>query len=368
MHTQKPVLCLDCEIYHNYFLAAFRNIETGNVRTFEMWPGQDFDCATVAKILQRHTIVTFNGNGFDMPLLSMAVAGAKCEKIKAACDSIIQNNMRSWQLERKYLFETIECDHIDLIEVAPGMVSLKIYGGRMHLKRMQDLPIEPSASITPEDRVALLDYCVNSDLPTTEALYRRLLPQIELRQRMSEQYGMDLRSKSDAQIAEAVIKSEVEKITDRIVERPKIAEGTEYRYSPPKYIQFANPELQRILKAIVADTFIVSGTGKIADPKSLKNTTVTIGATTYTLGIGGLHSTEHCVAHLATDDVLLLDRDVNSFYPSLILTTGLHPNSMGPAFTKVYRRMYDGRLKAKMRVSEIQSRIAEIEKELRRES
>ena len=200
--SMKPTLTFDLEIYGTYFLCMFRNIATGNVRHFEMFDGQEFDSATVTRILRQSTIVGFNSLKFDMPLLTMALSGADCAKIKRACDNVIKNNTSVWQLERKFNFSTMpNLDHIDLIEVAPGTASLKIYGGRMHCARMQDLPIEPDASITPADRAVLREYCAN-DLVTTQDLYERLLPQLELRHNMSEEWSLDLRSKSDAQIAE----------------------------------------------------------------------------------------------------------------------------------------------------------------------
>jgi hypothetical protein len=46
------------------------------------------------------------------------------------------------------------------------------------------------------------EYCVGSDLVSTAYLYKELEPHIDLREKMSIQFGTDLRSKSDAQIAE----------------------------------------------------------------------------------------------------------------------------------------------------------------------
>ena len=82
----------------------------------------------------------------------------------------------------------------------------------MNAPKMQDLPLEPDAIILPEQFALMREYCAN-DLHTTQMLYEKLYQQIALRQSMSEQYGVDLRSKSDAQIAETVIKSELTKLT-----------------------------------------------------------------------------------------------------------------------------------------------------------
>jgi hypothetical protein len=347
MSKQKPILVLDLEIYVDYFLAAFRNIETGNVRCFELFDGQALDVDVIRKILKKNTIVTFNGINFDIPILSMALAGAENALLKQACDAIIQNNLRSYALEKRFNFRILaDVDHIDLIEVAPGMVSLKIYGGRLHCPKMQDLPIEPSASILPEQRASLREYCGN-DLLVTETLYRKLLPQLELREKMSVEYGMDLRSKSDAQIAETVIKSEVERLTFEPVERPEIEAGTEYTYCAPSYIQFIDPVLRGILTRVQTDAFTVTGSGKVNEPDWLKNLKVVIGASTYRMGIGGLHSMEASVSHHADADTVLLERDVASYYPNIILSLGLEPRHMGEAFTRVYRSIVERRLAAK---------------------
>ena len=360
----KPTLTFDLEIYGTYFLCMFRNIATGNVRHFEMFDGQEFDIATVTRILRQSTIVGFNSLNFDMPLLTMALSGADCAKIKRACDSIIKNNMRGWQLERKYNFKIMpDLDHIDLIEVAPGMASLKIYGGRMHCPKMQDLPIEPDAVIAPDQRQGLREYCAN-DLYVTEMLYRRLLPQIELRQQMSLEYGMELRSKSDAQIAEVVLSSEVSKIRGEPVVRPVVDTGTEFHFRAPAYITFVSEELTDILERVQSDPFVVSDTGKVNEPDWMKTQTVKIGGSVYKMGIGGLHSTESRVAHHADDDTVLIDRDVRAYYPSIILSQGYRPRHMGEAFTQVYNGIVDTRISAKLRSQVIEKRLAEIESEL----
>ena len=297
---------MDLEIYVDYFLAAFHDLETGRGRCFEMFPGQELDVRGIEVILSAATIVTFNGAGFDVPLLSMALGGAGCRQVKAACDAIIGQNIRSFALEKRFNFKIRDdLDHIDLIEVAPGVSSLKIYGGRLHCQKMQDLPIEPSASIQPNQRASLREYCAN-DLAVTALLYQKLRPQIALRVKMGALYGMDLRSKSDAQIAETVIKSEVEK-NGKPVTRPDIEAGTTYRYKAPAFIAFIDPALRDLLLRIQSCDFTVSGSGKVDEPPWLKNKSVTLGQSSYRMGIGGLHSMESCVSHHADDQTVLVE-------------------------------------------------------------
>jgi len=325
----------------------FGNVATGNTRAFELFADHPLNMDTIRSIVAKSTLVSFNGNNFDMPLLSLALSGADNQTIKEASDAIILNNLRGFALERKFKFKTMtKVDHIDLIEVAPGIVSLKIYGGRLHCKKMQDLPIDPSASISVADRELLKTYCAN-DLQVTQALYLKLAPQIELRAQMGKTYGLELRSKSDAQIAETVIRTQVKAITGVMPERPIIEGGTLYQYSAPSYIRFSSAPLEAVLAMVQATKFGVIDSGKVIEPDELKNAKVAIGASVYRMGIGGLHSTESSTSHVADEKTLLIDRDVASYYPSIILGSSLAPVHMGEPFLRVYRDIVEQRLAAK---------------------
>ena len=340
--TKQTLIC-DTEVYIDYFLLSFMNTDTGNVREFEMFPGHPLDTETVKRIMSRYRVVTFNGNGFDIPIISEAVRGSGTTVLKKIANDIIVRGKRSWEIG----IEPMKCDHIDLIEVAPGIASLKIYGGRLHCDKMQDLPIDPDAHISPAERTQLKTYCVN-DLRTTKALYDKLKPQIELRERMSSEYGVDLRSKSDAQIAEAVIGKQVAKAmgVDRLY-RPELEPDAEFRYTPPPFIQFDSEPLQEVLRNVQDTVFVVPESGKVDMPKSLSNAKIQIGEGIYRMGIGGLHSSEKSVAYVADDDHLLIDRDVASYYPAIILNTNLAPDHMGKAFSDVYEQIVKRRLTAK---------------------
>lgn len=344
--TAPRTLVFDLEVYRDYFLAAFRNVDTGNTRCFEMFDGQPLDIPTLRAIVLGYRLVSFNGTNYDMPILSLAMKGANCAMIKAASDAIIKTDLRYWQLERKFSFKTIEVDHIDLIEVAPGKASLKLYGGRLHCRRMQDLPIEPDDSIGPAERERLREYCAN-DLQTTIDLYRHLAPQLALRDKMSAEYGIDLRSKSDAQIAEAVIRAGVTRASGYPVERPEVPAGSSFVYRTPAFIRFETDTMRDALAMVESARFLVPDSGKVVMPKELAAAKIRIGDGVYRMGIGGLHSSEQSVAHFSDSDTILVDRDVASYYPAIILSTGLRPSHMGNAFTTTYQSIVARRLAAK---------------------
>lgn len=363
-----PVV-FDTEIYANYLLLMFRNVETGKTAAYELVPGGKFNREAVRSIMYKYTIVSFNGWRFDMPLIMMALHGCSVEEIKAACNAIIDEKLNCWDdaFRERFpdaAFSRKDYDHIDLIEVAPGTASLKIYGGRLHSRRMQDLPIEPKALITDEQRPVLREYCGN-DLETTIDLFKKLKPQLELRESMSARYGVDLRSKSDAQIAEAVIRGRVQRDTKQWIDPPKIVPATMFQYVKPDFIRFQTPEMQAALAVVTSSHFYVSGTGNVEMSDELKATKITFDGSVYRMGIGGLHSSEQRQAIVARDsDFVLVDRDVRSYYPQIILNLGLFPAQMGPTFLDVYKDLIRRRLHAKDKAIKIREAIKLLEKEL----
>jgi len=355
---------LDVECYQNYFMVGVRNIETGRVRAFERFNDVLFDWQDLARIVGNCRLVTFNGNNYDLPMVFLALSGASNAMLKKASDQIILRNLKSWQFEKQYGLRYPKINPIDLIEVAPGQASLKIYGGRVHTALMQDLPIEPDAFIGDVEREQLVKYNAN-DLNATVDLYNKLLPQIELREKMSDEYGIDLRSKSDAQIAEAVLKLKIEELTGVKPLRPEVPAGTKFRYQVPEFISYRTQPLREVLNMVRRSDFVVSDTGGIEMPDELANAKVAIGNSVYRMGIGGLHSSEETVCHLADDDVVLLDRDVASYYPSIILNQGLYPKHLGRAFLKVYSKIVEERLAAKAESARLSKRISEIERRIK---
>jgi hypothetical protein len=68
----------------------------------------------------------------------------------------------------------------------------------------------------------------------------------------------------------------------------------------------------------------------------------------YSLGIGGLHSTEKHRAIVTNQEELLIDVDVVSYYPSIILNNKYAPQQFDRnEFIEFYQKIYDGRLEAK---------------------
>jgi hypothetical protein len=335
------MICLDTEVYKDYFLLMAMHLGSGKIETFEIYEGH-VGIDGIRTLMTRDTTIGFNSINYDLPIISAALSGKTNQEIKNISDKIIVEGRRHWQLGIKV---PRNWDHIDLIELAIGQASLKIYGGRLHAPKMQDLPIEPDASISPEQRAQLREYCRN-DLEMTAILYNSLKPQIALRVTMGEQYGVDLRSKSDAQIAEVVIGSEIERLGG-CAEKPVIKKGYTFRYNDPGFIKFASADLQAVFERVLATDFTLSANGSVEMPEWLKRERVTIGNAQYQMGIGGLHSCEKRQFIEATSDEVLAEWDVASYYPNIILGQRLSPKHLGDDFLNVFQSIVTRRLDAK---------------------
>ena len=341
------IIVFDTEVYRDYFLAAFKDTTSGKVRFFEMYDGHPLDRDGLKRALQsRHTFVSFNGINFDLPVLFTAIQCGDCAKVKDVCDDIIRRNKKHWQVIRERKIATFEINHIDLIEVAPGVAtSLKLFGGRMHAPKLQDLPIAPDASISQDQRELMRTYCVN-DLDTTAMLYHRLAPQIALREQMGGEYGEELRSKSDAQIAESVIGHQLREMSITPT-KPVIPPGTAFKYNIPCFVSFRTEQLRDVLDIVRGADFVVADTGSIKMPKELNSLSIAIGNSVYRMGIGGLHSSEERQTIFPSEDELLLDIDAASMYPTIILEQGLYPKHLTSKFLSMYKAIVDRRIAAK---------------------
>lgn len=371
---RKPVAFYDTECYPNYWLLKFKvNLY---VYSYSLRFGQTFTIQQrqeIQRLFEIFTTISFNGNNYDVPMICAAMQGLDPTQLRMINDRIILEKVKPWELG---LPEWKPADHIDIIEVAPGTGSQKQYAGRIHQKRIWDLPYPVDTMLTDEQIDTVDLYCEN-DLADLLGLYEALKPQLDQREGLGARYGLDLRSKSDAQLAEAVLKYRCEQALGRKLYKPDINWYLQFKYQVPAYIQYTLPQLQRALEIVRNSTFGIRPpasmriegfeTGKcIVMPVDLEGLTIKINNTTYKLGVGGIHSQEEKAVHLSDDVTVLRDIDVAAYYPSLILNSGAWPPALGETFLKEYGAIKDERILTKKYIKEVKSEISKLKDELKR--
>ena len=337
------MLIFDIETYRNYFLASFMNTK-GQVCHIEMRGDGKLEVSKLAKMMRDNITLGFNSNQYDLYMVAAALENRSCAELKALSNEIIMSNLPVWKSADVSIPNT--WDTIDIIDVLQGQASLKVYGARINQPKLQDLPYPHDATLTEGQMDSVRDYCVN-DLRVTKALADKLTDQLALRVSMGKEYGLDLRSKSDAQIAEAVLKSEIEAVSGNVLRPLKMASDATVKYIDPGIVEFKDPALTEIFRKICAQDFELSGNGSIKMPEWLANTRIKIGRGSYQMGIGGLHSTEKGQGVRAGDAHFLCDFDVASYYPNIILQQRVEPLNMTGHFLPVYQSIVNRRLEAK---------------------
>ena len=369
MANKRPRIYWDLETYPNLFLFGYIT-DDPNCQGWKAYITPDKPCFTPQELQHMRemaaacTWYSFNGLNYDEPMFRLAMSGANNEQLKALNDAIIPGGgmpgIKRWEIKRAgWPQADIDgWDHVDIMEVLPGVrIGLKTYMARNHSKKLQDLPFNPGVPLTVDGMHQIWNYH-NNDMLGTRELTNVCAARLALRERLSERYGVDMRSKSDAQMSESII-------TARLGYRPDvpyIPSGFRFRLIPAPWLQFATPYMQEIhaLCKNVEFEFNRKDPGEelpdgtktgVGMPDVLKKLKVTIGETTYKFGIGGLHSTEAARTVSDDDGEEKQDSDVAGFYPAMLILMKL----LVPEQQAIYEAIYDERIAAKRLTQALES-------------
>lgn len=346
---------LDVECYSNYFLICFKSLK--RTKFYQLYQDNSaLDLKEIKKIMEEYLTVGFNSKNYDLPMIAYALQGANNLELKIFSDDIIKSKQPSWEVCRKHNIIIPHWKHIDIIEPAPAVgIGLKMYGARMHTQILQDLPIEPDSVIWPDQITLIREYCLN-DVNITLDLYEHIKDRIGLRTELNNTHHLELRSKSDAQVAETIIKHY---LGIKSYGKVKIDPDKIYNYCVPSFIEFQSDELNDLLKELKTCEFKCNSSGQLLKSSLTKNKVI-IGDTPFSVGVGGLHSNEKHIATIANENEFLINIDVISYYPSIILNNEYYPEFLGRKFLTLYKEFYEARIEAKKNKDKIKSETYKI--------
>ena len=233
------------------------------------------------------------------------------------------------------------------------MVSLKRLEFEMDLENIEEMPIHHTkVGMTKEELQLTRDYCKN-DVMATYEFYKITIGktdhplykgnnQIELRQDIETEFGIPCMNYSDSKIGDEMIKKfycQEKRISyNSLPKKGFFRKEILVKNCIAPYVTFKTKQLKdfhrqiRDRKMTQKDEFLE---------------TIKFYDQTYTFARGGLHTVNKPKVFEADDDYLIIDWDVSSYYPAIIINNRRYPAHLGIEFLRGYKQMFNRRLELK---------------------
>lgn len=335
----------DIETYPNCFILCAEHAEYPLTWAYEVSQFRDDTAELMDWLLwlkdQGAEMVGFNNVGFDYPVLHMLI-----QMRKASPATIYEKAMAIIQSEEKFAHMVYPSDRfvpqIDLFKInhfdnKARSTSLKALEFNMRMDNISDLPFPVGTMLNQEQIKVLRDYCAH-DVRATKQFYHQNLDKIRFREELTAKYGRDFMNHSDVKIGKEIFQMELEKAGVQCYEygpngrQPKQTRRSviDLNECVPHWITFKNPEFQRIKDFFASQ--------KITETKGVfKDVIARVGGLDFVFGSGGLHASVENEYLTANEDMMILDVDCTSLYPSIAIENGYYPEHLGPKFVEVYR-------------------------------
>jgi hypothetical protein len=362
------VLIYDIETLKELFLIVIYNPESDVTYEFQVsrWTNQLDGFIRFTEQHDEHYWVGYNNLRFDSQVVEHIIRNYEnwhelggleiCAMIaQKAADTIHDAN---YDVFPEYREEWLSLKQLDLFKInhydnKNRMVSLKRLEFEMDLENIEEMPIHHTKENMTQDEIALtIDYCRNDVMATYEfykvttgntehPLYKDN-NQIELRQDIYEEFGIPCLNYSDSKIGDEMIKKYYcQEKGIQYSDLPKkglFRTEVKVRDCIADYISFQTPELQAFLKKVSKERLTMKDEFK----ESLM-----FYENIYTFAKGGLHTENKPKVFEADNDNIIVDWDVSSYYPAIIINNGRYPGHLGKEFLLGYRAMFEKRLELK---------------------
>jgi hypothetical protein len=362
------VIVTDIETMAEFFLCSCYDPQTQQWYDFELNKNKNQLDGMIRffEEMNDYYFVTYNGLRFDSQVLEHIIRNNDnwhelsaleiCTIIaQVAQDTIHDSN---YGVLPKYRESQLSFKVLDLFEInhysnKNRMVSLKRLEFEMDLPNIEEMPIHHTKTDMTDEEIQLtIDYCRN-DIYATYEFYLVTIGQtdhplykgnnqIELRQDIYNEFGIPCLNYSDSKIGDEMIKKyycqEKNMSYSDLPKKGYFRKQVRARDCIAHYVDFQTPELQAFLKHVKKQIFTLTDEFK----ESLE-----FYGNTYTFAKGGLHTENKPKIFEADEDNIIVDWDVSSYYPAIIINNGKYPQHLGKEFLRGYKQMFDKRLELK---------------------
>ena len=252
-----------------------------------------------------------------------------------------EDNIDAWK-HWKYQIWFDTFDILTMLYSNKLRVGLKEIQVTMQYPNVQEFVCDWTKPLPLEDFDSMIDYNIN-DIESTSELLNRCKKDVDLRIAIEDEYGVRVLSKDGVNIGMKIL-------TQKYLEKTGLTwQDIKDLRSPMSviplkdvilpFIKYDSPILQRVLDDMKNQ--IVSPGRKGYENKFVFNNL------RYSVGVGGIHSVNSPEIIIPRDDEMLIDIDVASLYPSMLIEYEFYPKHLGKEFLEVYKQIKDERIEAK---------------------
>lgn len=342
----------DIENYPNVFLFGAIHALTETPYIFEISHRRDdrqaFYLFTEYLREHRDEEVGYNNLGYDYPvqhsILNNIMYITNADIYKKG-DSIInasdENRFAHMVWEKDWIVPQLDLYKIHHFDNQAKRTSLKTLEFNMRMENIEDLPFTPGTYLTDSQIDTLRQYLIH-DLKATLMFYKHSKKLIDFRRELSAKYGRNFMNHNDTKIGKDYFIMELEKSgiqcfepgsrKPRQTHRPSIALNSVIF----PYVRFEQPEFNRVLNWL-RQQVITETKGVFTDLSA------DINGFSFDFGTGGIHGSIESQTIRSTENYVIIDLDVASFYPNLAISNELYPAHLGKQFCTIYKNVYDMR-------------------------
>lgn len=369
----KTVYVYDIEVFRNVFHCTVKNTETDQLYLFEISQRKNqldelvkFFHTIDTNLTQGNIYTTeiqfntdkifcgYNNLHYDNPIINYIIdyySKMKYLSYRDICLSIFnlskiittssEDDISAWK-KWKYMICFESFDLLTMLYSTKLRVSLKEMQVTMMYDNVQEFVTDWDVDLQEEDINSMIEYNIN-DVNSTTELLNRCKKDVELRLAIEDEYGVRVLSKDGVNIGMKIL-------TQKYLEKTGLTWNDIKDLRSPMntialkdvilpFIKYDSPILQDVLKDMKS---------QIVSPgrKGYENKFVFEGLQ-YSVGVGGIHSVNKPECIIPKEDELLLDVDVASLYPSMLIEYKFYPKHLGPEFLEVYSKIKDERIEAK---------------------
>lgn len=369
----KIVYVYDIEVFQNIFHCSVKDTETNTIYKFEISERKNQLKELVKFFKQVDKYITwgdyyttninipanvifcgYNNLHYDNPIINYIIEyedKLMQYNIPTICSSIFnlsktittssEDNIDAWK-HWKYQIWFDTFDILTMLYSNKLRVGLKEIQVTMQYPNVQEFVCDWTKPLPLEDFDSMIDYNIN-DIESTSELLNRCKKDVDLRIAIEDEYGVRVLSKDGVNIGMKIL-------TQKYLEKTGLTwQDIKDLRSPMSviplkdiilpFIKYDSPILQRVLDDMKNQ--IVSPGRKGYENKFVFNNL------RYSVGVGGIHSVNSPEIIIPRDDEMLIDIDVASLYPSMLIEYEFYPKHLGKEFLEVYKQIKDERIEAK---------------------